>query len=143
MSQMKRRPSFRHDTAPRGVAVVLILASIVAATMISAATLKLLVRSTEDSRHFHSQAQIDWLIRCGIDRAKAQLRLNARYQGETLDLRTGLSHGPDAARVIVRVSDEEDRVSHRFVHVQVQLGSAPTHRIQGSRTTRVSLSKTE
>lgn len=143
MLRSNKRLSRRHAAPPRGVTIILILACLVAAMMISGTIVHSLIRTTEETNSLQHQAQVDWLIRSGFDRAQTRLRSNTRYQGETLNLRTGWSRGQEKARVVVRVTDDANDESHRLVHVQVQLGTNSVDRLQRSRSTRVSVSKTE
>ena len=143
MLRSNKRLSRRHAAPRRGVTIILILACLVAAMMISGTIVHSLIRTTEESNSLQHQTQVDWLIRSGFDRAQSRLRADVRYQGETMNLPTGWSHGPEKARVVIRVADDASDESHRLVHVQVQLGTNSVDRLQRSRTTRVSVSKTE
>ena len=118
MLRSNKRLSRRHAAPRRGVTIILILACLVAAMMISGTIVHSLIRTTEESNSLQHQTQVDWLIRSGFDRAQSRLRADVRYQGETMNL-------------------------HRLVHVQVQLGTNSVDRLQRSRTTRVSVSRTE
>ena len=95
-------------TRRRGLALVITLVVLALATLLGGALIQGIARERRAARDAERQAQADWLVAAGADRARARLA-HGDYHGETWNIPTNDLGGRGAARVVIEVADDTDK----------------------------------
>jgi hypothetical protein len=121
----------------RGFLAVAVLISMAAASLILLLTLRTAADSRRVAQGQLQQAQAQWLVESGLERAAARLASDAQYQGETWSI-PAEELGGSAAVVLIRVAPVAGEADSRAVFVEADY---PNHPVDRARKTKEVLVK--
>ncbi len=105
----------------RGSILVVVLVSLLVASMLGASLIRTVVVHHRQMRILGGQQQAFWLAEAGVQRAEAQLSKDAQYNGETWPVPAGVLGASRTAEVKIQVTRPDGQPLVRAIRVEVVL----------------------
>ncbi len=117
---MRVRPVEKSD-APRGSVLVIVLVSLLVASMLGVGLIKTVLIHQRQMRVLDGQQQGFWLAEAGLQRAARQLANTPEYEGETWNVSTDVLGSSRSAKVTIEVAKSDDQSNEREIRIGVHL----------------------
>jgi Tfp pilus assembly protein PilX len=111
-----RQPPTRH-----GSILVIVLISLLVATMLGLGLIKTVLIHHRQSRVVSGQQQAFWLAEAGVQRAVRKLAETPQYQGEVWQVPADVLGSSRTAAVTVEVVKSDEKPNQRVIRVHVEL----------------------
>jgi len=132
----------RARAAPRrGAFIIVVMVCLLVAGMLLASLLKLALLQDRQLGCEQARQQAGWLADAGLDRAAGRLARDPAYTGETWNIEAAQLGGSDAARVDIRIQNDESRERQRTLVVEAVFPADGPHPARVTRQTTITLSK--
>lgn len=116
-----------HQGKRRGAILVCVLACLLVATTLAATSLQTALRMRRESRNAFLEQQTEWLLKAGVERARAKYEKDQSYLGEQWDVPESVLTVATGKVLINRrgeglIAEAESRDSnHEWLNVTAQL----------------------
>ncbi len=127
----------------RGVVLAAALACLMVTILICSALAVTVVREHRALLRRQQQTQALWVAESAVSRARAQLRRNPEYAGETWTIPAADFAGRFPAKAVITLSADEENPSQVRLHVEAYYPDDPVNRILAKRELSIPISPAE
>jgi len=113
--------SVAESDARRGSVLVIVLVSLLVASMLGVGLIKTVLIHQRQMRVLNGQQQGFWLAEAGLQRAARQLATTPEYEGETWDVAEDVLGSSRTAKVTIEVIKPDKGPSEREIRIAVHL----------------------